>query len=298
MRILITGGTGLIGRSLCKALLDQGDDLTVLSRQPESVKTKCGVTVKAMHSLAEWLPDMYFDAVINLAGEPIIDKPWTAQRKKRLWDSRVTLTEALVAHMTTVKHKPKVLLSCSATGFYGDRGDLVLDESVKAADDFGAALCRAWEGAAWKAADLGVRVCLLRTGLVLAEGGGLLGKMLLPFKLGLGSRIGNGQQWMSWIHIDDYVAGVLQLLANPDAVGAFNMTAPLPVTNAEFTHTFARALHRSAFLVAPAWAMQLALGQRAYLLLGGQRALPTKLKALGYQFVYKNLEDALRSGVL
>jgi uncharacterized protein (TIGR01777 family) len=212
-----------------------------------------------MHSLDEWRPDSRFDAVINLAGEPIIDKPWTERRKQFLWDSRVALTEKLVKRIEQADHKPKVLLSGSATGYYGDSGNALLDESAQPAADFGARLCNAWENAALTASEAGVRVCILRTGLVLHPAGGLVGKMLLPFKLGLGARISSGTQWMSWIHIDDYVAIVLQLLADPDAEGAYNLTAPQPTTNKEFTVTLANVLHRPALLVAPAWLMTLIL---------------------------------------
>lgn len=297
MRILITGGTGLIGRSLCTALFNAGHDLTVLSRKPESVQIKCGTTVKAIQSLDEWHSDRIFDAVINLAGEPIIDAPWTTQRKRHLWDSRVTLTEKLVKQIENATHKPDVLLSCSATGYYGNSGDAIINESATPASDFGAELCIAWENAALKAVDSNIRVCLLRTGLVLHPAGGLLGGMLPLFKFGLGARIGDGNQWMSWIHIDDYVAIVLKLLDCSDATGPYNMTAPQPTTNKEFTLTLAKLLHRPALFIAPAWLMTLALGKRAYLLLGGQRALPAKVVAMGYHFIYSNLEDALRDSL-
>jgi uncharacterized protein (TIGR01777 family) len=292
MKILLTGGTGLIGRRLCAALLAQGHELTVLSRKPDTVKSKCGAGVQAMQSLSEWQPDIAFDAVINLAGEPIVDKRWTAQRKQALWQSRVTLTETLVQCIVNAQQKPAVLLSGSATGFYGDGGDKILDETLPPAADFGAQLCSAWETAALAAP---VRVCLLRTGLVLDNAGGLLGKMRLPFSLGLGSRLASGLQWMSWIHIDDYVAMVLLLLNNAQAVGAYNMTAPQPVTNREFTQTLAQALHRPAFLVTPASLLTLLLGDMAQLLIGGQRASADKIIALGYTFRYATLSSALNA---
>ncbi len=293
MKVLITGGTGLIGRRLCVALLAKGHELTVLSRKPDTVKTKCGEAVQAIATLNEWQPDTVFDAVINLAGEPIVDARWTDERKQLLWESRVTLTEKLVQCIANAKHKPAVLLSGSAVGVYGDGGDTILDESHPVATDFGGQLCSGWENAAQRAQALGVRVCILRTGLVLDSRGGILGKMLLPFKLGLAARLGNGRQWMSWIHVNDYVAIVLLLLENAAAQGAYNMTAPEPVTNAQFTETLARVLHRPVFLVTPAWVLKLMLGEMSALLLGGQRALPTKVQALGYQFDYVNLEDAL-----
>lgn len=295
MNILILGGTGLIGRALCKALNHAGHELTVLSRKPETVPKKCGPAVKAIQSLTHWTPDLAFDAVINLAGEPIIDRPWTAARKQHLWDSRVTLTRQLVDCIAQATQKPKVLLSGSAIGYYGDTGEAMVDESTGSAADFGAELCSAWEQAALSASESGVRVCLLRTGLVLATDGGLLGRMRLPFKFGLGARLGNGQQWMSWIHMDDYIGLLLHLLAESEASGAFNMTAPQPVTNRQFTQTLAHVLHRPAFFVAPAWLLKVMLGQRAYLLLGGQRVLPTRAEALGYRFRYPELETALRA---
>jgi hypothetical protein len=250
-----------------------------------------------MATLDEWTPDIVFDAVINLAGEPIVDARWTDERKQRLWQSRVSLTGKLVQHISNANRKPSVLLSGSATGFYGDGGDNILDESLPAGSDFGAQLCSAWENAAQAAADAGVRVCLLRTGLVLDATGGLLGRMLPAFKLGLAAQLGNGQQWMSWIHIDDYIAIVLLLLENAQAVGVYNMTAPEPVTNQQFTNTLAHVLHRPALFVAPAFLLKLMLGERAELLLGGQRALPANVQALGYRFQYATLEEALKAAL-
>lgn len=293
MHIFITGGTGLIGRQLCKALLAEGHELTVLSRNPASVPAKCGAGVNAVASLAEWQPDQAFDAVINLAGEPIVDARWTAQRKQLLWDSRVTLTGELVRHIAAAKRKPAVLLSGSAVGYYGNRGDVAQDESMHAGNDFAAQLCKAWEEAALAAKSHGVRVCLLRTGLILSSEGGLLGRMLPPFKLCLGARLGNGRQWMSWVHIDDYVAMVLRLLRDEQTSGPYNMTAPQPVTNAEFTVALAAALHRPALFVAPARLLKLAMGERACLLLEGQRVLPRKMELARHRFVFTNLADAL-----
>jgi uncharacterized protein len=293
VHILITGGTGLIGRQLCKALLAEGHELTVLSRNPGSVPAKCGARVHAMAGLDEWQSSQTFDAVINLAGEPIVDARWTAQRKQVLWDSRVSLTENLVRRIAAARHQPGVLLSGSAVGYYGNRGDAVLDESAAAGEDFAARLCKAWEEAARGAESTGVRVCLLRTGLVLSRHGGLLGRMLLPFRLGLGARLGDGKQWMSWVHIDDYVAMLLSLLRNAQASGPYNMTAPQPVTNAEFTTALAVALHRRAPFIVPAMLLKLGMGERACLLLEGQRVLPMKMMAEGYRFASANLADAL-----
>lgn len=293
MRILITGGTGLIGRHLCKALLAEGHQLTVLSRHPATVAVKCGATVQAMAALSEWLPDRTFDAVINLAGEPIVDSYWSQQRKQVLRDSRIGLTGKLVQCIGAAKQKPSVLLSGSAVGYYGDSGDVELHENASAGNDFAAQLCVDWEAEALLAENHGVRVCLLRTGLVLSKRGGLLERMLLPFKLGLGARLGSGRQWMSWIHIADYVASVLRLLNHDQMHGPFNMTAPQPATNAEFTRTLAKSLHRPAFLFAPEPVLRLVMGERAVLLVEGQRVFPANLVAAGGVFKYPDLAGAL-----
>ena len=294
MHIFITGGTGLIGRRLCKALLAEGHELTVFSRNPASVPLKCGAGVHALGSLAEWHPALSFDAVINLAGEPIVDARWSAQHKRILWDSRVTLTEELVRRIAAAERKPSVLLSGSAVGYYGNRGDVMLDETSGAGEGFAAELCKAWEDAARVAESVGVRVCLLRTAPVLSNDGGLLGRMLPPFRLGLGARLGDGKQWMSWVHIEDYAAMVLRLLRDEQAHGPYNMAAPNPVTNAEFTATLAAVLHRPAFFVAPVALLKLAMGERASLLLEGQRVLPKKMEAAHQRFAFPNLAEALR----
>jgi hypothetical protein len=246
-----------------------------------------------MASLDEWRADRTFDAVINLAGEPIVDTLWSAKRKQVLRDSRITLTEKLVQCIAAANQKPSVLLSGSAVGYYGNGGDNELYESASAGNDFAASLCRDWERAALAAKATGVRVCLLRTGLVLSKSGGLLGKMLLPFKLGLGARLGSGKQWMSWVHIEDYVAMTLRLLQDGQMSGPFNMTAPNPVTNAEFTRTLARAIHRPALFFVPGIMLRIAMGERAALLLEGQRVLPANLTDAGYQFKYPKLRNTL-----
>ncbi|MBU0622236.1 MAG: TIGR01777 family oxidoreductase [Gammaproteobacteria bacterium] len=294
MRILITGGTGLIGRQLCKVLLAERHQLTVLSRKPETVAVKCGSAVQAMAKLGEWLPQRTFDAVINLAGEPIVDARWTESRKQVLRDSRIALTEELVQRIAAATQKPSVLLSGSAIGYYGGRGEEELNEDSGAGTDFPARLCVDWEAAALAAEQHGVRVCLLRTGLILSRDGGLLGRMAPPFKLGMGARVGDGKQWMSWIHIDDYVALVLRLLRDEQMRGAFNMTSPEPVTNREFTKTLAAVLRRPAPFVAPSSLLKLSLGESASLLLEGQRVLPTRMLAAGNSFRFSGLEEALK----
>ncbi len=294
MRILITGGTGLIGRQLCALLLAGQHEVSVLSRTPRMVPARCGAKVRAMASLTEWTPEVAFDAIVNLAGAPIVAARWSERRKHLLRDSRIALTEALVNAIGKARHKPAVLLSGSATGYYGDGGDTPMTETSGHGADFGAGLCLDWERMALRAQGYGVRVVLLRTGLVLHPSGGLLGRMLLPFKLGLGAQLGDGRQWMSWIHMRDYLALMLRLLDQSGATGAFNMTAPEPVTNAEFTATMARVLQRPTLIKAPAALLRLGLGEMSELLIGGQRVLPTKAQAIGYRFSFPKLEDALR----
>lgn len=294
MRILITGGTGFIGRALCASLLAEGHQLTVLSRTPDRVSTLISPAVTAWSSLDAWQDDT-FEAVINLAGLPIIDAAWTAERKQALWDSRVTLTRQLVGKIQSAAEPPSVLLSGSAIGYYGDCGDRIVDETAPVGHDYGAELCAAWEQAALEAVSETTRVCLLRTGLVLHPSGGMLGRMLLPYRLGLGGAIGSGQQWMSWIHRDDHIAILLKLLHTPSANGVYNLTAPTPVINREFSHQLAQALHRPDVLNTPAWLLRPLLGERAELLLTGQKVVPERIQALGYVFQYPELTDAFKT---
>ncbi|MCH8497230.1 MAG: TIGR01777 family oxidoreductase [Marinobacter sp.] len=292
-RILVTGGTGFIGRRLCQQLLQQGWAITVLSRQPDAdVKAICG-RVERVEQLATLDGAAGFDAVINLAGEGIADRRWSESRKQALRSSRVDLTDKLVASMATWHQKPAILISGSAVGFYGDQGQQAVDEDSTPHLEFTHELCRDWELAATKAEKLGVRVCLSRTGIVAGPGGGFLQRMLLPFKLGLGGRLGSGQQYMPWVHREDVVNALLWMLDNDDARGPYNLTSPTPVTNREFTACLAAQLHRPAILPAPAFALQLMLGEMARLLLTGQRALPSRLLDQGFQFRFSRLPDAL-----
>jgi uncharacterized protein len=289
MRTLITGGTGLIGQKLCRLLHENGHQITVLSRCPESVSEKCGTTVKAIASLNEWQPDMVFDVVINLAGAPIADKAWSAKRRQVLLDSRVVLTKKLIAKIACAHVKPAVLLSGSAVGYYGNRYDESLNELSVAGQGFAADLCIAWEHAALQAQ--GLRVCLLRTGLVLSPDGGILAKMLLP--LGLGVRFGSGMQWMSWIHIDDYTQLILRLIADEKISGPVNMTAPNPIRNKDFVRSLVAAQQGVMALSAPSFLLKFMLGERNSLLLEGQCVLPEKMLSNGYSFRYSDLNSAL-----
>jgi len=234
------------------------------------------------------------DAVINLAGAPIADRPWTRKRKALLWDSRINLTEQLLAWLEQREHKPRVLISGSAVGWYGDGGERELDESSQpVSEDFASRLCGAWEETAQRAQAMGIRVVLVRTGLVLAAEGGFLHRLLLPFKLGLGGPIGNGRQWMPWIHLQDQIAAIDFLLSRNDAQGPYNACAPSPERNRDFAKTLASVLHRPAFMPLPAPALRLLLGELSVLLLGGQRARPTRLEAAGFTYRYTDLHAAL-----
>jgi len=293
MHILITGGTGLIGRALCRFWLQQGHQLTVWSRSPEKVAGLCGQQVRGIGRLEEY-GDLPLDAVVNLAGAPIADRPWTARRKQLLLASRITLTEQLVAWLATREHKPQVLLSGSAVGWYGDGGERELDEQQpQVTSDFASQLCDAWESTALTAEALGIRVVLIRTGLVLSAEGGFLKRLLLPFKLGMGGRIGSGKQWMPWIHLHDQVALIDFLLHRADASGPYNACAMQPVRNAEFTCALGAALHRPTFMTMPAVALKLGLGELSGLLLGGQRCHPVRLLEANFQFRFNTLDDAL-----
>lgn len=293
MHILLTGGTGLIGRGLCRHWTQQGHQLTVWSRTPQRVAELCGAQVRGIGQLDE-IGELALDAVVNLAGAPIADRPWTRKRKSLLWASRITLTEQLLAWLQQRQQKPRVLLSGSAVGWYGDGGERELKEdSPQITDDFAAQLCGAWEETAQRAEALGIRVVLVRTGLVLAADGGFLARLLLPFRLGLGGPVGDGRQWMPWIHLADQIALIDFLLQQEQASGPYNACAPEPVRNADFARALGRVLHRPALLPAPAFLLRMAFGELAGLLLGGQRALPARLQEAGFRFRFTDLDLAL-----
>ena len=292
MHILLTGGTGLIGRQLCQHWLAQGHRLTVWSRHPDQVARRCGEQVAGVASLQEVIGPV--DAVINLAGAPIADRPWTHKRKALLWSSRISLTETLLAWLETLAQKPAVLISGSAVGWYGDGGERELTEaSGPVQDDFPSQLCIAWEETAQRAEALGIRVILIRTGLVLSAEGGFLSRLLLPFKVGLGGPIGSGRQWMPWIHINDQIALIDFLLRQEDTSGPYNACAPKPVRNREFAKTLGSVLHRPTFMPMPALALKVCLGELSLLLLGGQKAVPARLLEAGFTFQFTDLRAAL-----
>ena len=293
MHILLTGGTGLIGRQLCRHWLAQGHRLTVWSRRPAQVSELCGTGVRGIATLEELGQDPV-DAVINLAGAPIADRPWTRKRKMLLWSSRITLTETLLAWLESREQKPSVLVSGSAVGWYGDVGVREFSEdAAPVSEDFASHLCIAWEETALRAQALGIRVVLVRTGLVLSAEGGFLSRLLLPFKLALGGPIGNGRQWMPWIHIQDQIALIDFLVHENAATGPYNACAPHPVRNAEFAKTLGRVLHRPAVMPMPAFVLRVLLGEMSQLLLGGQRATPARLLEAGFTFQFTDLRAAL-----
>ncbi len=291
-KILITGGTGFIGSALTKRLLVQHYEVTVLSRHPEATE-KLGLDgVDILSSLSELTPEDSFNVVINLAGAPIFDVRWTEVRKQLIRKSRINLTEQLVACMARMTIKPELLISGSAIGYYGDQGDCVLTEQSEVKQNFSQQLCTDWEEAAKEAEQLDVRVCIIRTGLVLGDGG-LLNRMLLPFRFGLGGRLGNGKQWMSWIHLQDWLSIAEKMISDNSMSGAYNATAPNPVTNAEFTRVLAKTVNRPALFPLPARLLTVLLGEMSSLVLGSQRVLPERLQAQGFSFKYVDLASAL-----
>ncbi len=309
MRVFVTGGTGLIGRHLVKRLLERGDQPVILSRRADEVRrdrsmrghqfvqgdpTSSGAWESAVDGC---------DAVITLAGHGIFTKRWNPSIKRQIRDSRVYATEHVVRAIANAKKRPAVLVQGSAIGYYGIRGDEELTEESNSGSDFMAVVCREWEDAVHPAELLGVRVPIVRTGIVLAKGEGALGVMTPIFKAGGAAPIGSGgtmkpgtgQQWMSWIHLDDIVGIFLFALDNERAMGPINGTSPNPVRNAEFAKKLASVLHRPCLPVGPPDAvLNVILGQVAEIVTTGQRVLPTKARELGYHFKYPHLLEALR----
>ena len=298
MHCLITGGTGFIGQYLIKALLERDYRITLYARNFDKAKNLFNSSVNLVGGLDNLPADI--DMVINLAGEPIVGRRWSKKRKQLLRESRIQTTQALVDWMRQADHKPHTFISGSAIGYYGNYTEnMSVDESVKPRFDFASQLCQAWEAAALQAEPLGVRVCLLRTGVVLDKTAGALQKMWLPFRLGLGGRIGDGYQWFSWVHRKDMISLILFLIDRADITGPVNAVAPYPVNNREFTRTFAKALKRPAFLPVPGFILKLLLGEASQLLLEGQQVIPKKLQQSGFEFEYPELklaiEDIVRS---
>ena len=297
MRVAVTGATGLVGSALVPLLVARGHEVVRL------VRTRAGASAAGKISDAEWHPDRGeidaaalagVDSAVHLAGENISEGRWTDEKKRRIIESRRQGTQLIAETLARLDPRPRALVSASATGFYGDRGDELLTEGSTSGKNFVAHVCREWEAATEPARAAGVRTVLLRFGIVLSREGGALPKMLTPIKLGVGGRLGSGRQYYSWITIVDAVAAILHALENEGVSGPVNLVSPQPVTNGEFTKALGRALGRPTLFAVPAFAARLAFGEMAdELLLASARVEPTRLKATGFEFKYPTLEAAL-----
>lgn len=295
LSVLITGGTGFVGQRLVEALAAAGHRVTVLSRNPQAAR---GLPqgVQVLGSLTAIAPEERIDAVVNLAGEPIANGLWTGAKRQRIIESRRAVTRECLALMERLAHPPAAFVSASAIGWYGLHGDEPLDERSSGNDCFSRQVCMIAETEAKRAEELGVRTVRLRIGLVIDAGGGLLQRMVLPFKLGLGGPFGRGRHWMSWIHRDDLVRLICHAIATPDLSGPVNATAPEPVRNIDFTRALGKALNRPAFIPVPAAPLRWVAGDLAKeLLLGGQRVLPAAALNSGFSFAYPDLAGALKA---
>src|SRR5262244_483018 len=292
MKILIAGASGLVGSALVPALQATGNEVTRLVRSaPRSGEIEWHPNQDAIN------PNTIdgFDAVINLAGESIAEGRWTDEKKRRIHDSRVNGTHLLAEAIAKAAQKPGAFLCASATGFYGDRGDEILDEQSESGGGFLAGVCREWEGATDPATRANVRVVNLRFGPIIAREGGMMAKMLTPFKMGVGGKVGSGKQYISWVALDDVVAAIQFALENDFLTGPLNVVSPNPVTNEEFTTTLGHVLSRPTVMAMPAFAAKLAFGEMAdEMLLVSQRVIPKRLTETGFQFQYSNLGDAFR----
>lgn len=293
MRIVIAGGSGFLGEPLVRRLVERGDDVAVLSRNPSKVRAGRGVQWDGK-SQGAWSPEVAnADAIVNLAGENVGEGRWTDQRKQQLIASRLDATSAIVQALRSAPPRERTLVNASAVGYYGLRGHEELDENGPRGGGFLAELVEKWEAATREAEPL-ARLVILRFGVALAAEGGALKKMLLPFKLGAGGPVGSGEQWMSWIDRDDAVRIVLWALDNSNVRGIYNATAPEPVRNRDFARSLGRALHRPAFMPAPGFALKLAFGQMAEeVLLGGQRVVPRRAEREGFVFEVPTLDASL-----
>ena len=290
MQILLTGGTGFIGSALIDDLVGSGHQVIVYTRQSPADRPACRY-IQQLESLGS---DVRLDAVINLAGASLAGQRWTQAYKREIFSSRLDTTAALVALLQRLQHKPQVLLSASAIGFYGHHGDDMLDENAAVTPGFSQNLCAQWEDAARQAAGLGIRVCLLRFGVVLDRDGGAMLQMARPFQFGVANWLGDGHQWLSWVHRQDVVAAIRFLLEHEELSGPFNVTAPHPVTSRGFCAAMKK--HRRTLITAPvpAAVMRLLVGQMAEeLLLNGQRVIPSALQSAGFRFSFSELDEAL-----
>jgi hypothetical protein len=307
MNILMTGATGLVGTALVKKFTVEGHTVYRLTRAegPKSSAKEPGVFdlpwnlsrggIGASGGSSSPQVPASVDAVINLAGAPVVGGRWTKERKELLRSSRVDTTRGLVSAIAKMEKKPRVLISASAIGYYGNRGEELVSENSASGTDFLAELAKEWENEAVKAEKFGVRVVLLRFGIILAKQGGALPKMMLPFKFGLGGKLGSGRQWTSWIALQDVVAIVEEAIRKDSWKGPINLATPQAVRNSDFTKSLAKVMHRPAIFTAPAFALKLAMGEMADTLLGGVRVAPQVLEQNGYRFLHANLEEALKA---
>ncbi|BFU89117.1 MAG: epimerase [Nitrospira sp.] len=302
MRIIVTGGTGFIGRALVNELMENGHSVTVISRNATSAKARLPPSAACINwdprPAGTW-PKVFHDAdaVINLAGAPIADKRWSKARKRLIWDSRVSATQAVVEALRSHATKPCVLVNASGIGYYGASDDRLLDEGAARGTGFLADLCLAWEAEAMRAAEFGTRVILVRTGMVLEADGGALPKMLLPFRLFAGGPVMPGSQWLSWIHRSDHIGLIQWVLSTAMISGPINAVAPEPVTIKTFCEVLGRVVHRPSWLPVPGMALSILLGELGSLMTTGQRVIPAKAIAEGYTFQYPTLETALRAAL-
>lgn len=293
--VLITGGTGFIGRHLIPLLTAENYEITILTRSPEQYRAYPALkNVNLTQSFVNIQSNV--DIIINLAGANLSAKRWTDSYKQDIVESRLNLTENLMAWIKQQKNKPHTLINGSAIGFYGARGNEELDEQSTSGSgsEFQVRLCSQWENIAYRAENYGLRVCCIRTGPVLGDEGALQ-KMLMPFKYGLGGKLGSGNQYFSWIHIDDEVRAIMHLIKRPDLQGSFNLTSPQPVTNQQLTNALGKALNRPTIATVPAFALKLLVGEMSHMLLTGQRVLPKKLLDSGFEFHYPDIDSAIEN---
>ncbi len=296
MHLFITGGTGLIGSALINMLLKQGHhQITILTRNKAKAEKNWGNRISYCTSLGLIDTLSGYDGVINLAGEPIIGKPWSLDQKERLCNSRWNITKRLTELIKISETPPQVFISGSAVGYYGKQKDNIVDEKSTPHNEFTHQLCKTWEELALEAQSEKTRVCISRTGIVLAKEGGMLSMLTLPFRLGLGCSLSNGSQYISWIHIQDMLNAIMFLLNTPEAQGCFNLTAPNPVTNKRFSKILSATLYRPCLFRMPAFAIKLLLGESSTMVLDGQRVIPKRLLDLHFRFMYEHLDDALNS---
>jgi uncharacterized protein (TIGR01777 family) len=300
MKVTVTGATGLIGSRLVGRLLERGDEVTVLSREPEEARSALGdVDAVAWEPTGGPAPAGALagrDGIVHLAGENVAQR-WSDVAKERILVSRELGTRELVAGLRAADPRPGTLVSASAAGYYGPRGDERLDETAEPGSDFLAEVVQAWEAEAKAAEELGMRVVRVRTGVVLDRSGGALAKMLPPFRAGIGGPVAGGRQYLPWIHLDDLVGIYLAALDGDDWSGPVNASAPEPVPNKEFSKALGRALHRPAFLPVPAFALRVLYGEMADIVTTGQRAIPTRALELGYAFRHPDLDEALAAAL-